>query len=56
MDKDKLQTRGVMTDLGIAEIGSRDFEVELMVRNKKISSSWICLSNVWFYWRWRCNN
>ena len=34
--KDKLQTKDVMSDLGIAEIGSRDFEAELDVRNSKI--------------------
>ncbi len=34
--KDKIKTKDVMTDLGIAEIGAREFEVELDVRNGKI--------------------
>lgn len=33
---DKVKTKDLMGDLGIAEIGSRDFEAELMVRNNKI--------------------
>lgn len=34
--KDKIKTMDVMNDLGVMEIGSRDIEAELMVRNGKI--------------------
>ena len=34
--KDKLRTKDVMSDLGVAEIGSRDIEADLDVRNGKI--------------------
>lgn len=34
--KDKIKTRDVMSGLGIEEIGTRDFEAELVVKNNKI--------------------
>lgn len=34
--KDKVRTKDMMSDLGVAEIGSRDIETELMIRNNKI--------------------
>ena len=34
--KNKIVAKDVMTDLGVAEIGSRDFEAELVVKNGKI--------------------
>ncbi len=34
--KDKVKTRDVMSGLGVEEIGSRDFETELIVKNNKI--------------------
>jgi ribosomal protein S6--L-glutamate ligase len=35
-DKDKVETKNMMSDLGVAEIGSRDFSAELVVKNGKI--------------------
>ena len=35
-DKDKLYTKNMMSDLGVSEIGCRDFEAELVVKNGKI--------------------
>lgn len=34
--KDKIRTKDMMNDLGVAEIGSRDFEAELNIRSNRI--------------------
>ncbi|MDA3855829.1 MAG: RimK family alpha-L-glutamate ligase [Candidatus Woesearchaeota archaeon] len=34
--KDKVKTKDMMSDLGVSEIGSRDIETELIIRNNKI--------------------
>lgn len=36
LEKDRTQTRDLMGDIGIEEIGTRDFEAELIVKNNKI--------------------